>query len=948
MKLHFLGPPRIEQAGRAVDFDTRKAPALLAYLAVTGEPQPRETLATLLWAETDDEHARGSLRRTLSALRRVFAEDDLRIDREVIALGEGVWSDIAEFRRLAVPGADAQALARAVHLHRDDFLRGFSLRDSPPFDDWQFAQAEQLRRELGDALERLVGVLAAQGSPAKALPHARRWLALDGLHEPAHRAVMLLLAQSGDRNGALQQYRECARVLENELGVQPLEETVQLHERIRADKFEPRAAAPATPSGPLPGEVTPLELGAARAIVLVGRKGQWQTLQRAREKSGLISLEGEAGIGKTHLARAYLASAREAGTVVLEARCFEGEASLAYAPLAEALRRGLDQPGLAARLDALAPHWLAEAARLLPELARRADPRLDESPVTPAAQGRFFEGVLATLSTLLGAGGVFFLDDAHFADEATLELLSYIARRLRGRPMTLMLAWRTEDAHAERALRRMLAEAVREGMATQIALRRLSAQDVEDWVRKALPAQAAGAAGLARQLHRESEGVPLFIAEALALMAVDAAPAEAPAPLQQRVRELLRARLNRIADGHRQVLEAAAVIGRSFDLELLRWVSGRSDAETAAGMEALLAAGALVEARAEEGSRFDFSHEKLRDLARAELGFARRRLLHIRSAAALIKRGRARGQSDALAGQIAQHLFEAGRETEAAGRYAQAGDYARRLYANAEALSHYQRALALGHPEAGRLHERIGDLRTLLGDYSGAIAAFEIAAGQAPDSGAKAALERKLGDVCQRRGDWAAAEAHLRAALELAQARADAAAQSRILADWSLNDHRRGDDARAARQARRALKLAEAAGDASASGQAHNILGMLATHAGQARAARSHLIRSLGLAEVLRDPFARIAALNNLALSEGEAGEHDQAIAHVEQALALCAAIGDRHHEAALRNNLADLFRASGRRPEALAQLKQAVTIFAEIGVDAGQWQPEIWKLAAW
>jgi tetratricopeptide (TPR) repeat protein len=99
---------------------------------------------------------------------------------------------------------------------------------------------------------------------------------------------------------------------------------------------------------------------------------------------------------------------------------------------------------------------------------------------------------------------------------------------------------------------------------------------------------------------------------------------------------------------------------------------------------------------------------------------------------------------------------------------------------------------------------------------------------------------------------------------------------------------------------------------------------------------------------VLRDPFARIAALNNLALSEGEAGEHDQAIAHVEQALALCAAIGDRHHEAALRNNLADLFRASGRRPEALAQLKQAVTIFAEIGVDAGQWQPEIWKLAAW
>jgi DNA-binding SARP family transcriptional activator/tetratricopeptide (TPR) repeat protein len=948
VKLYLLGPPRIEQAGHTVDFDTRKAPALLAYLAISGQPQPRETLATLLWAETDDEHARGSLRRTLSALRRVFAAEALRIDRDAVALGEGVWSDVAEFRRLAACVDDDRALARAVQLHRDDFLRGFSLKDSPPFDDWQFAQAEQLRRELGEVLQRLVSALAARGATSEALVYARRWLALDALHEPAHRAVMLLLAQSGDRNGALQQYRECARVLEHELGVQPLEETLLLHERIRADKFEPRPAAgaqlPALPIAELAGP----EPAPARPVLLVGRRVPWQALQRARERSGLISLEGEAGIGKTHLASAYLEAAREAGAAVLEARCFEGEASLAYAPLAEALRSGLDPPALAARLDTLAPHWRGEAARLLPELARRADPRLAESPVSPAAKGRFFEGVLAALFALLGGGGILFLDDAHMADEATLELLAYITRRLRGRPMTLMLAWRAEDADAGHTLRRLLADAARDGMAAQIELRRLSVHDVEAWVREARPDETAGASELARRLHRESEGVPLFIAEALALMAVRATPDEAPAPLQQRVRELLRARLDRIGDGHRQVLEAAAVIGRSFDLELLRWVSGRSDAETAAGMEALLAAGVLVETRAEEGSRFDFAHEKMRELARAELGFARRRLLHLRVAEALIKRGRARGQSDALAGQIALHLLEAGRETEAAVRYAQAGDHARRLYANAEALSHYQRALALGHPEAGRLHERIGDLRTLLGDYSGAIAAFEIAAGQVADAGAQAALERKLGDVCQRRGDWPAAEAHLRAALELAEARADAAAQSRILADWSLNDHRRGDDARAARQARRALKLAEAAGDSSASAQAHNILGMLATHAGQARAARVHLSRSLALADALHDPFARIAALNNLALSEGEAGEHDRAIAHVEQALALCAAIGDRHHEAALRNNLADQLQASGRRSEALAQLKQAVTIFAEIGVDAGQWQPEIWKLAEW
>ncbi len=281
MKLYLLGPPRIEQAGHSVEFDTRKAPAVLAYLAITAQPQPRETLATLLWAETDDEHARGSLRRTLSALRRVFAEDVLRIERDVIALGEGAWSDVAEFHRLAAPGADAADLARAVQLHRDDFLRGFSLRDSPPFDDWQFAQAEQLRRELSDALERLTGALAARGAIAEALVQARRWLGLDALHEPAHRAVMLLLAQAGDRNGALQQYRECARVLEHELGVQPLAETVLLQERIREDRLAPFPATPGVaPARPVINPSGP------PAPLLIGRQTQLRALEHARSGGG--------------------------------------------------------------------------------------------------------------------------------------------------------------------------------------------------------------------------------------------------------------------------------------------------------------------------------------------------------------------------------------------------------------------------------------------------------------------------------------------------------------------------------------------------------------------------------------------------------------------------------------------------------------------------------------
>ena len=121
------------------------------------------------------------------------------IERESVAIGPEVWVDVEAFhQKLAAchahghPAADVcerclPALAEAVALYRDDFLAGFSLRDSLPFDDWQFFQNESLRRELAGALERLVRGHSERRAFESALQHARRWLALDPLHEPAHR-----------------------------------------------------------------------------------------------------------------------------------------------------------------------------------------------------------------------------------------------------------------------------------------------------------------------------------------------------------------------------------------------------------------------------------------------------------------------------------------------------------------------------------------------------------------------------------------------------------------------------------------------------------------------------------------------------------------------------------------------------------------------------------------
>jgi DNA-binding SARP family transcriptional activator len=943
LRLAVLGPPRLELDGAAVEVDTRKAIALLVYLAVTGERHGREALAGLLWPDQDDAHARAALRRTLSALGKGLRGGWLATDRTSIALDRaGLWVDLERFRALLAecathghPPADTcpaclPPLREAAALHRGDFLAGFALRDADGFEDWQRLQAESLRRELAGVLERLVGVEAAAGRWQDAIADGHRWLALDPLHEPAHRQLMRLYAWSGQRGAALRQYRACVRVLDRELGVAPLEETTALYQTIMQGHAEQEQPAPP------PATVAPLS-----RPPLVGRSAEWSALlevyQATRRDGRLVVLEGEAGIGKTRLAEEFAAHAMAAGATAIGGRCYDGESGLAYQPLAEGLRAALGGQADRSWLQDVATPWLAEASRLLPELVDLR-PGLEPAPPldSPGAQSRFLAGVSQVLLAALRGPvpGVLLLDDLHWADEASLDVLTYLVRRLAGQPVCILVTWRSEQVQGGHRLRRLAAEAQHTGGATVLQLGRLSQPEVAELVLAVAPTRADQAAWL----YEETEGLPFFLTEYLAV-SPDGAPGGPP---PGGVRELLRAKLGPVSEAGRQLLATAAVIGRSFDFDTVRGASGRSEEETVAALEELTERGLVREVR-EAGElpvvAFDFGHEQVRAVVYEQTSLARRRLLHRRVAEALA----ARVHGQALAASIARHLQLAGQETEAATAFKAAGDQACALYANHEALAHYRSALALGHPDAAGLHEAVGDLETLAGAYDDALASYEAAAASA---GAEAlpGLEHKLGGVHHRRGDWEAAASHFEAAVAASR---DDAARARVYADWSLTAHRRGDQRQAVELADRALALAEAASDTRALAQAHNILGVLAGHLSDHAGARRHLERSLALAEDLGDPGSRVAALNNLALAHRAAGELERALALTETALAAGTSHGDRHRQAALHNNLADLLQAMGRREAAMEHLKQAVTIFTEVGAPA-RLRPEIWKLVEW
>ena len=337
ISFQLLGSPFIEWNGDALKIETRKASALLFYLAVTGETHTRETLSTMLWPESDQSRARGALRRNLAALRKTPLKEWLEVDRETLGLrrDEGLTLDVAEFEnRLGsctthghaeteVCSACLTPLIEAVNLYRGDFLTGFSLGNCPIFDDWQFFLAEDLRRDMTGALEKLVHYLSAQKQFETAVAYARQWLSFDPLHEPAHRQLMQLYAGTGQRNAALRQYQECVRVLEQELGVPPLEETTQLFQYIQdypeaplevrpqhvigESVFANIQAAPAIAEPILEPTISPPGVGLQNfplpSTPFVGREEELASvLERLQDPAcRLLTLLGPGGMGKTRL-----------------------------------------------------------------------------------------------------------------------------------------------------------------------------------------------------------------------------------------------------------------------------------------------------------------------------------------------------------------------------------------------------------------------------------------------------------------------------------------------------------------------------------------------------------------------------------------------------------------------------------------------------------------------
>jgi DNA-binding SARP family transcriptional activator/TolB-like protein len=217
----------------------RKSLAILAYLAVTGQPVTRDRLVAMFWPETDTSHGHGSLRIALHEISRHAAV--LSAERDAVRfLRDNCRVDVLDFQSLA--GAAREQQERAAALYADDFMRGFGLRDSPEFDEWCFFESERLQSDLAHLLSGLVRD-RERTAPLEVISHAQRLVRLDELNEAAHRALARAYLATGRRAAALRQIERCRELLATQVDAAPEPETLELYDRIAGESLASKPAA---------------------------------------------------------------------------------------------------------------------------------------------------------------------------------------------------------------------------------------------------------------------------------------------------------------------------------------------------------------------------------------------------------------------------------------------------------------------------------------------------------------------------------------------------------------------------------------------------------------------------------------------------------------------------------------------------------------------------------
>ncbi|HET6267236.1 MAG TPA: diguanylate cyclase, partial [Acidobacteriota bacterium] len=691
---------------------------------------------------------------------------------------------------------------------------------------------------------------------------------------------------------------------------------------------------------------------------LIGREPQWELLHKhfqdcSNARGHLVFVSGEGGIGKSRLLQQYCRRHRASDYHILVGECTEGTTIHSYAPVRDALKKGFEakDPATVNLYKQLEENCRRELIALVPQFSR-----FEKSPLTPAqSTDRYFllESILMLLQTLSRQlPTVLVLEDIHWSDEATLNLLQYLARNVRGEKILLVATFRDEEAiHTE--LPSIIQNMSRENLFETIQLKPLAVDETGMMVQEIFRGYHLSE-DFKQFMFHESEGIPFYVEELIKLLLEEGYVERFGTELELHkpdkmllpfsIRSLVQRRISRLADAPKRVLDFASIIGYEFDLGILARLIEENEGQLLDLLEQLIKMQLIREVGAEGEEHYAFKHNKIRDVVYEDMGLIKRKKFHRRVGELLEETH----PEDLLlyAEELAYHFHQGGEWAKASAYSLQAGKKALQIHDYRSASSFFERCFDFARHLDSYPVDQLVDLYISKGAALEALGSWEEAARcyeSLVEIGRENAPSRLHPDALNHLSRVFYKRENFPRSLGLAEQALQLSTESNYEAGICRAHYNLGKNYWRLCEYERALESMKAAIDASGPQQDPGMRAKLLNSAGvicleqsDFEAALSYFDRALQIFQRIPDKQGVIKSLVNTSIIRHLMGDLNGARQHLLNADKLAQEIGDPFSIGSCSVNLADLECKLGDFELAARLNERAGRIYNELNYDLG------------